>query len=320
MIITLMPISTIASWKVFPWTLYTEDDIKVESIPFQIYNGGKLGITKVYKKNTLLYSIDGYFSNFIILNSTGEFFVSIDFSLYRIGHDEIIMDKNNNRIQRAEQFKGIAVSIYKNGKILKTIDFTDLHIDTAQVIKKYDKFYWQTRTEHLFNCPAYIKNDTLSIFTIDNQIIQISLTTVEILKPKKLIAKKVDYFAKLLPKREFNLIQAKFPENFILPKLMNGKTIEEGLAKHLKLKTVESKKNALLDIYIHSLLINSEGKCEDCSVSPSKRIDINKEFGYNYNQDLSKTIEDWIYKQKYDTKLIPEYTDKYVFSAFIYMK
>jgi hypothetical protein len=77
---------------------------------------------------------------------------------------------------------------------------------------------------------------------------------------------------------------------------------------------------ALVKIYFHTLLITKEGQCEKCHVSPTKRENIETKFGYDYDLILKKKIEDWIYQQKYDTRLIPRYTDKYVFSDFIYLK
>lgn len=77
-----MPISGIAnSWLVYPWSLKTDNNIKISSTPYQIYQGGALGITKVYKKNKLLYSIDEYFSNFVTVDNTGTYFISINFGL-----------------------------------------------------------------------------------------------------------------------------------------------------------------------------------------------------------------------------------------------
>ena len=321
--IILFPISIIASWSVFPWTLKTNENIKVESIPYRIYEGYDLGITKVYQRNRLLYSIEEYFSNFIILSNTGEYFVSINLGIWQKGIHVIEIDENGSPIPmpRIEEFKGEAIKIYKNGKIVRTIDFIDLPIDTSLIEKRNDKIYWLTNNEYLRNCPAYIKNDTLNIFTIDNQIIPIALSTGEQLNPKVLKAEKVDYLASLLPKRKFKVKQKGFPEKFLLPKLENGKTIEEGLAEYLKLKPAENERDiALVKIYFHTLLITKEGQCEKCHVSPTKRENIETKFGYDYDLILKKKIEDWIYQQKYDTRLIPRYTDKYVFSDFIYLK
>ncbi len=322
LLLLINPILTKASWSVFPWTLKIYDNIKIESIPYRIYEGGDLGITKVYKQNKLLYSIDDYFSNFVTASKTGEYFVAINFRLYRLGYNIVELDENGNEIPEVEKFSGEAIKIFKNGELIKTIDFSELQIDTSQLKKLYDRFYWQTENQGIRICPAIIKDNILKIVSIDDQILNIDLKTGVQLASERLETEKINAFVNLIPKRKFKVKQKGFPEKFLLPKLIDGRTIEEGLSQFLQLNPTydKSRDSAILQIYFHTLLINREGKCEKCFVSSTKRENLNIEFGYDNDITLGLKIEDWIYRQHFEIKSIPKYTDKHVFAGFVYLK
>ena len=114
----------------------------------------------------------------------------------------------------------------------------------------------------------------------------------------------------------------KMPEkDFILPQLREGKQLGVKLAEYLKMK-LTIRDSAILQIYVHTLLITRSGNCEICSVSPTFRKAITNEFSYgnDLNSELAEKVESWIKCQLFDSTLIPHYTDKYVFCDFLYLK
>jgi len=85
------------------------------------------------------------------------------------------------------------VRIYKGGKIFKVISFDDLKIDTSKLYRdeSLDRFGWGYRLKEgdtdklnikMAEYPVYIASDTLSLITIDNQLVHIKITTGEIFK------------------------------------------------------------------------------------------------------------------------------------------
>lgn len=231
------------------------------------------------------------------------------------------MDENGNRIGINEIYKGTAIKIYKKEILLKTIDFVELNIDTSVLEKEYNIFYWETTKEQLVNYPVLLKNNILKIATIDNQILNFNITTGAQLKPENLDSEMLRNFVRYAPKRKSKVQRKGFTDEFVLPKLSDGRTIETGLSEYLNLQPSESNSDsALVMIYFRTLLINKDGKCEQCFVTPTIRKTTKVEFRYDTDQELKKKIEDWIYKEGFDIKLIPKYNDKYGFRSIIYLK
>jgi hypothetical protein len=303
------------SWYVLPWSIKTGNHIRIESIPYRIYEGGDLGITKVYKYNKLLYSIEKYMSSIVLISKSGEYLVNIQYGIWRKDYyKSISIDGNGDSSINMEDYSGEAIKIYKNGKEMSVYDFKYLAIDTSKLGKNYDQFYWLSENPFLCKFPVYIKDDTLNIFTIDNQILTFDLSTNKQLKPIQFDSTKGKYYSTLLPKFKIKIKKKNLSEKFILPKLKNGRLIEDELADFLNLESNNNNRDsAILQIYIHTLLINREGKCEICYVSPYLRQNTSIDF-YKCEQDLelNDKIENWFYQQKFQTKLIPKYTDKYV--------
>jgi hypothetical protein len=310
------------TWIVLPWKMHVEPDITVESIPYRIYQGGDLGITNVYKHKKLIYSIGEYISGSVIVSKNGEYLVIVNFNLLRMGDKVYLTDGNGNSHLKPEVYKGTAIKIYKTGILVNKLDYIDLSIDSSSLEKSSNEFYWGLKKQLLSNRPAYIKNNTLSIFTSDNNILSIDLSSGTFSQKEKYDSTFVEYYKQLLPKIRYKKMKFKMPENdFILPQLREGKQLGIKLAEYLKMKST-IRDSAILQIYVHTLLITRSGNCEICSVSLTFRKAITNEFSYgnDLNSELAEKVESWIKCQLFDSKLIPHYTDKYVFCDFLYLK
>lgn len=309
---------TFSSLTFYPYTLKLDNGIKIKSIAYRTYDSPEPGMSWIYKNNKLLYTLDKRLTGYVVTNKTGEILVEIDFSLFDIKIDGYLLNEKGDSVY-IDRFSGEAIKIYKHGKLEKVIDFKDLLIDKSVVKFNYDRFYWGSTSEKI-KVPAFIQNDTLRLTTIDSSEIIIALQDLKFARIQ-LTDDRHKYFASLKVKRKISVKKHRIPDKFLLPLLVSKETIESKLANYLGYKLSDNERDsAKLQIYIHTLLIDKNGKCVQCYVSPTLRKFTTVDFRYDTDIDLKKKIEDWLMSQKYQTKLIPGWTDKYGFSDFIYLK
>jgi hypothetical protein len=309
---------TFSSSIFYPYTLKLDNGIKIRSVAYRTYDTPDPGRSWIYKYNKLLYTIDKRLTGYLITDETGEILVEINYSLYDIMIDGHLVDEKGDSIF-LDRFKGEAIRIYKKGILEKIFDFKELHIDKSLLETNYDQFYWGTKDESI-KVPAVIQNDTLRLTSIDDSEIRISLQSLNLDK-RALTNNKHTYFTSLKSKRKISVKKHGIPKNFLLPFLESKDLIESKLADYLGFISVENERDsARVQVYIHTLLIDREGKCVQCYVTPILRNSTSVDFGYEPDGELKKKIEDWLMIQKYQTKMIPRYTDKYGFSDFIYLK
>jgi len=335
-LLTIYAVTAIATtWApIYPYTQKTENGkVKSHSVPYGVNDGGYgPGETFVYHKGKLLYSIDKYFSSLFLTTNNGQYLIEINFYLNlkkRFG----TIDESGNVMREPKTFEGKAINIYKDGTLFKTISFTELKIDTS-MIKMYGGswFVWKynlndTTTDGLEKKmnqhSAFIENEKLYLITADNQLISIDVTTgqfTNLQNAYKLLKEKTIWKPTRI-KRKYKKV--KYPDKFILPKLENGKTVQQGLAELLNMRVAEDYKDSVIvKIYFHTLLINKVGRCEIVYVSPEKRIDFNYKNDFNYKDDpkLKEEIEEWIKQQTFKTNKFPRDFQKYKYTSFIYLK
>lgn len=329
----LITIYTVASFAtsygpVYPYTQMTEDKrVKSISVPYAVNDGGYgPGQTFVYAKGRHLYTIDKYFLTPFFTINNGQYLVEFNFFLKFTPSSEVI-DGIGYLTVTPKNYKGDAVNIYKDGKLFKTIDFTLLRIDTAKF--RANRLAWNYRIDStnndtlkmkMFKNPAFIENDKLYLITVDNQLIGIDVATGQITDRQnayETIKEKTNWSPTIF-KRVYNEIT--YPREFLLPKLISGKTIEQGLAKLLNKKAAnDNRHSATIKIYFHTLLINKKGRCEVIYTSTS--IDgISNANAYICERDFENKIEKWIKKQKFQTKTFPKGFLKYKYKDFVYLK
>lgn len=333
-LLTIFAVTAFATtWApIYPYTQKTEDGkIKSYSVPYGVYDGGYgPGQTFVYSNGKLLYSIDKYFSTPFFTTNNGQYLIEFDFFLNYRQPFEIVDDSGKVTIEPV-LYDGKAVTIYKDGKLFKTIDFSELKIDTSKIkINEVGNWFsWNymvtdTTKDALKNKmdqhPAFIEMDKLYLITVDNQLIVIEVTTGQITDRKNgyETLKQKSNWTPTIFKRKYKKV--KYPDKFLLPELQNGKTIDQGLAELLNKRVSNGDRDsAVIQIYFHTLLINKEGKCEDVYTSPSLRKGTPKD---NYIDDpkLKIEIEDWIKQQTFNTSTFPRGFQKFKYTDFVYLK
>lgn len=333
-ILTFFSVTAFATtWApIYPYTQKTEDGkVKSHSVPYGVNDGGYgPGQTFIYANGKLLYSIDKYFSTPFFTTNNGQYLIEFDFFLNY--HQPMgIIDDSGKVIIEPIVYDGKAVNIYKDGKLFKTIDFSELKIDTSKI--KVNEFanwfswnYSGTDTtkdalkKKMYQHPGFIENNKLYLITADNQLIAIEVATGQVTNQQnayETLKQKTNWTPTTF-KRKYKKV--KYPDKFLLPELQNGKTIDQGLAELLNKRMSDGDRDsAVIKIYFHTLLINKEGKCEDVYTSPSVRKDTKKD---NYIDDpkLKIEIENWIKHQTFKTKTFPKGFQKFKYTDFVYLK
>lgn len=329
--------TTVHTWAttwapVYPYTQKTEkSEVKINSFPYDPFHGGTgPGETFVYHKDKLLYTIEKYFNGPFLTSEDGKYLIEIDFYLSfrnpirkvgvngEIHQDQIIYDGN-------------ALRIYENGELKNTIKFSELKIDTSKIdINKIRNWFsWNYRSndstsslkKKMENSPAFIMDRELHLITSDNQLIILDIES----STQSNVQNAENYFSQkenwepLEIKRKFHNVN--YPEKFSLPKLVNGKSIEQALSEYLNKEPADdSRDSSTVKIYFHTLLINDKGECEDIYVSPSTRSDIQKDYDSSVDTTLKEKIEKWARNQKFDTMTFPKNFRMYKYLDFVYLK
>jgi hypothetical protein len=317
---------------VYPYIQKTENGkVKSHSVPYGVYDGPNgPGQTFVYANGKRLYTIEKYFDTPFFTTNNGQFLIEFDFQL-NYQQPMILFDDNGKEIIEPILYDGKAVTIYKDGKLFQTINVNTLKIDTSKmkVNESGNWFAWHYMVSDttmndlkikMQQHPVFIENDKLYLLTADNQLIEIKITTGEITDRKNAYEtlKQKSNWTPTTVKRKYQKV--KYPSKFLLPLLQNGETMNQGLATFLN-KRITLEDSATIQLYIHTLLINKEGKCERVYVSQSKRMDQKKDFINDKEDDQLKIeIENWIKQQTYQTKTFPRDFQKFKYTDFVYLK
>lgn len=319
---------------IYPYIQKTENrKVKSHSFPYGVHNGPYgPGETFVYANEKLLYSINKYFSTPFFTSSNGQYLIEFDFYLNYSPQINII-DDNDKWTTKPIIYDGKAINIYKDGILFKTINFSDLNIDTSKIkVNEFANWFsWQYKKDDstkdklkmkMHQNPAFIEDKKLHLITADNQIIIIEISTGQITTQQnayETLSQRTSWRPKI-HKRKYKKV--KYPEKFLLPKLQNGTTIEKGLAVLLGRKISTSERDSsTIQIYFHTLLINEKGKCEIVYASPSIRDNIAKDFMNSENdQKLKARIENWIKQQTFETLTFPKDFRKFKYTDFVYLE
>jgi hypothetical protein len=255
---------------------------------------------------------------YLITDKSGDILIEINFRLYEkmYGLSEINEHGDTVYLGRLE---GEAIKVYKSGINIKTFNFQDLGINSEKISVNYGQFYWGIQDKEI-ETPAIIQNDTLRIATVDSSEIIIPFNDLKFYK-QKLTTDRHKYFSTLQVKRKVSIKKRGIPNKFLLPLLDSKETIESKLADYLGYLSADNERDsAKLQLYVHTLLIDRNGKCALCHVTATLRETTSIDFGYEPDKELEKKIEDWLMRQIYQTKFIPRWTDKFGFTDFIYLK
>jgi hypothetical protein len=315
---------------VYPYIQKTENNaVQIHSVPYDIYHGpGVIGQTFVSHRGKLLYTIERYFATPFLTINNGQYLVEFDFSPY-LSDRNLIEQPDGSMVLEPFKYEGEIVRIYKDGLIFKKIQFAEFHIDTSKLYKNSLLYFgWAYRAAKkdaekldikMQKHPVFIEGEDLFFITVDDQLIDIHIPTGDIkIKPRaRDILKERKDWKPTVFNRKYRKV--KYPEQGQLPKLAGGTSVEDALAKYLNTKPADREK-ALIEVYVHTLLINEKGRCEVVSVSPSRRKDSKGIFSYPYDELLKNEIEKWIKEQVFQTKLIPRNFKKFKFTDFVFLE
>ena len=322
-------------------------NIIIRSVPYAPRDGEPFGKTMVFDGKKLLYSFDKYFRQTIIPSNDGVYvavinrFLFSQFYLQKLGDRTVIDIYRNGELYKSYKLKELIKPIKPDNKYgfawgykyPMEGNFSEIKDNCKSCLSVYGRKVLNDCNESeildevCIECNSdcdivnnyevhrkvmdnwiFIENNVLNIITIDSKIIQIDMSNPTAISKSNLEILYPD-LSKFDPpriKKKQKII--KYPEKFYLPDLENGENIGDELSDFLMMKISDDYNDPkTLSIYIHTLLINQQGKCEIAYVSSD-------------DKKLDKKIENWIKQKKFDTSKIPKKFEKYKFSDFVYLK
>jgi len=324
----------------YPYTKKVEgQNVTIKSIPYEPFSASPMkGLTQVYLNNKLLYSVDNYYRERIFASNDGRYLVIV----YPLKIPSRKISGLDYKLYEQE-----VIAVLKDGVPFKTFTLKET-LDTASL--NYNAKDWLYRWDYetygarklkkeeisIFRNSIYVQNNSLFVLTNKNFVVKLDLTTLtlEQLPMEEVIPNKKKFKP---PKITVKYRHVRYPDKyfkyrktgsaFFLPKLKNGKTIEEGIAEFLCLKVgnIRDRDSAVVQLYFHTLIIAKDGKCDYVYVSPSQKTADDKDFSSKYPMDeqdkaLKLKVEQWIMEQIFETKTLPKGFPKYAYSDFIYLK
>jgi hypothetical protein len=311
---------------VYSFTQRTEGGaITCRSVPYGVHDGpAGLGETFVYSKGKLLYSIDKYFSTSFFTHGNGRYLVSIDFHVSYPNHVTHIIDGSGIVIKEKENEPDARViHIYDQGVLHHSIAFGDLRVDRSKVLTNTQGgwFAWNYTApeqdasallQKMAKHPAFVEGDRLCLIAADGQLIQIHIPSGDFVgrsTAAETLDKRLDWSPSTF-KRKYERV--KYPDKFFLPPLKDGNSLGNAVAELLGMVASDEYDEVDLNIYLHTLLINDQGRCELAYITVTPKQGMDTATGA-----LEELLVAWMKEQSFDTRSMPRRFPKFKYSDFI---
>ncbi len=290
--------------------------VRIEAIPYipsSHLDSSAKGLTKVFFKKKLLYTIDRYYGEMIFPSDDGQYLA--------IFHQSLMIDEKWENEQSSHDYP--VIEILKNGLPYKTFSLQEV-VETPRIIN-YGLFYsWlpkfpdytleQTKRERkIAENRFFVQNNALHIITDQNSVtvLHFDRLTLEHVDIEEIVS---NAKSSRPPKTIRKFIKNKYPDLFMMPRLKGGMSFEKAVSKFLRRATPPSltlPSDSFAYPYFrttHKLIINKQGNCIAYDGWISKNEKVNKQFKI------------WIMAQRFQTRLIPRGFDNYYFFALIATK
>ena len=302
-------------------TISEDGNSYIESVPFNGFSHSKIGKTKVYKNEKMIYTIDKPFTtyrsrNYVALSNDAQYIIYIiarEISFEQENIENVTIYKNGKLIKSftTEEFSGCNPSVEKCTLVCDNgLDIVD---EEKSVKTGKDWIYYDGVTPEqimLFKHPVFMRNDT--IYCTNSK----KITTVFDLKNQKIIERV--RFEKIYSQYSLtdfkNLTEHKkmatpVSKDSYFPKLKNGKNLAVLIAEKFGLKALKSDEREDFNYnYFHLLLkgyIDQNGKLEITNLEVKDYLPYEK-------------LKDFIENQTYDVSFLPTEFDKFFFTGFDY--
>lgn len=343
----------------YPYTQKIDgQNVVIKAFPYAPYTASPMiGVTKVYHKKKLLYTIDKYYRERIFTSDDGQYLAVVHTSKTSYTSIEQI------------NFNHTAIEVFKNGQPHKTFTLKDV-IDTTKLANN-GQFYWGyyvdfeafeeaiwncnywnkdlTRSEKkecldgdttsycrewiqgcdsmklferekfIYNNSIYTQNNSLFILTNQNTVVKLDFADISthLLPFDKIVANKQSFNPPKL-NRKYNKV--KLPDKFDQPNMRDGRSFEKGVADLFKLTVPDNTNEKVFCVFINHLVLDKEGKCVDFygTVNDERISEYVSEESKNI--EMTKKLNSWVKEQTFDTKLIPKGFDGYSFLCIVYLK
>lgn len=261
-----------------------------KSIPYYNYDLTSFGKTIIYysEGNEELYTLDNYLPSEAFISNDSRSLVTTTYWMW--GHSDY-----------EDQ---ILIKIYLDRKDSIQYRIDDLVSDKSKLQNTSSHTLWYKQ--------MFVKGDTLFVMTLENKVVKIDMQSGEIIEKINVTDCKICSDSDNIPAPKTKYYSdIKYPDGYIFPDLENGKQFRQSLIEGLNKDEVEDYAECEYYILVYGT-IDKKGECVIFMIQTS----VNGE----ENSQWNTMVSDWIIAQKYQTDLIPENCDKWVFEEYFYLK
>lgn len=143
----------------YPYTQHIDgQNVVIKAFPYDPYSGSPMiGVTNVYFKKKLLYTIDKYYRERIFTSNDGQYLAVVHTS-----NSAGVASYTSFGIEQIS-FNQTAIEVFKNGQLFKTFTLKDV-IDTTKLANNGHFFYWGYNVDFeafdnaIWNCKYWEKD------------------------------------------------------------------------------------------------------------------------------------------------------------------
>ena len=322
----------------YPYTQHIAGQkVTIHAIAYNPHGGGDVlyGITKVYYAGKLLYTMDGYYRRRIFTSDDGQFLAVV--------HSRYDVETNPyNSIQEYEDILDhVAIEVFKMGKPFKKFTVRDVvdspTITPYSLVEPAEQttwyyFYWNyfkdlsgkakknadSMTEDNLNRhPVFVLGNCLYMLTNSGTAVKLDFSNMKLeqIPFDQVIPDKAKFNPPKLTRRYWKV---KLPKHLEEPKVKGGRTFDKAVADLFGLSETGFHEKTSFVVFI-DMMIDRTGKC----VGPQPYVVVHDQrksdsfANETINKEMTQKLEEWVGRQRFQTRKIPRRFDKYYFECVV---
>jgi len=314
----------------YPYIQKTEgQEVIIKANSYAPYQGNAtIGLTEVFYKKILLYSIDIYYREKILSSNDGHY-LAIIHTTYFHGVESL----DSTRKPQESPIDFIALEILKDGKpfmkvhLKEVIDINKSEIKNGLISWIYAPKHSTSENESSikmnkqeslsYSNSVSVVDNKLQIITNQNTVVQFDFNSFAITQlPFEAIVSNKDSFNP--PKTRRKYIKTNLPDKSDKPVMKDSRNFELAICELFDLKPTSYVETATYTIFIHQLMINHKGNCLNALGTVYEKTSSTK--NSLINTEMTKKLNNWLTIQQYDKRSVPKKLNAYNFHFAVDLK